>query len=154
MGVVAHITSSKSNQSAIAVQSCSKASLMKFIAFSTIGIFMFFIPITIQGKYSIMLDHIVSAIQQYAPSIVPYYALFIIFLGALYPFYTGKWKNDSVSIGFSFFKMIGLFVAIMLVFNVGPAWLFDPNMGPFLWNKLGMKRWQLQTNLQAWEKIL
>ncbi len=27
-------------------------------------------------------------------------------------------------------------VGLMLILNIGPAWLFDPNMGPFLFNKL------------------
>lgn len=108
----------------------------KFFLFSTIGIFMFFIPVTVNGKSSIMLDHIVTAIQTYLPAAVTYYALLVILLGAIYPFYTKTWNKNKVNTVFSFFKVIGFFTAIMIVFGFGPAWLFDPSMGPFLFEKL------------------
>jgi nucleoside recognition membrane protein YjiH len=110
--------------------------MWKFFVYSFIGAFMFFVPVTISGKNSILLDHIVSYIQTNASSAMPYYALLVIAAGAVYPFLSGKWKNSTVDIVFSFFKAIGLIVGIMLVFNIGPAWLFDPDMGPFLFNKL------------------
>ncbi|WP_404359179.1 YjiH family protein [Cytobacillus firmus] len=108
----------------------------KFFLFSAIGIFMFFIPVTVNGKSSIMLDHIVTAIQTYLPAAVTYYALLVILLGAFYPFYTKTWNKNKVNTVFSFFKVIGFFTAIMIVFGFGPAWLFDPSMGPFLFEKL------------------
>jgi nucleoside recognition membrane protein YjiH len=37
---------------------------------------------------------------------------------------------------FSGFKVIGLLVGIMLVFDFGPGWLFEPDMGPFLFDNL------------------
>lgn len=97
---------------------------------------MFFIPVTVNGKSSIMLDHIVTAIQTYLPAAVTYYALLVILLGAIYPFYTKTWNKNKVNTVFSFFKVIGFFTAIMIVFGFGPAWLFDPSMGPFLFEKL------------------
>lgn len=108
----------------------------KFFLFSAIGIFMFFIPVTVNGKSSIMLDHIVTAIQTYLPAAVTYYALLVILLGAIYPFYTKTWNKNKVNTVFTFFKVIGFFTAIMIVFGFGPAWLFDPSMGPFLFEKL------------------
>lgn len=108
----------------------------KFFLFSAIGIFMFFIPVTVNGKSSIMLDHIVTAIQTYLPAAVTYYALLVILLGAIYPFYSKTWNKNKVNTVFSFFKVIGFFTAIMIVFGFGPAWLFDPSMGPFLFEKL------------------
>ncbi|WP_246197369.1 YjiH family protein [Cytobacillus depressus] len=110
--------------------------MWKFFVYSLIGAFMFFIPVTIGEKNSIMLDHIVSFIQKHAAPALPYYALLIIAAGAIYPFLSGKWKKSKVDIVFSFFKAIGLLVGLMLVFNFGPAWLFDPSMGPFLFDKL------------------
>ncbi|WP_163100792.1 YjiH family protein [Peribacillus alkalitolerans] len=112
------------------------SNILKFFIFSAIGIFMFFIPITLNGKSSIMLDHIVSFIQLKVPSVLPYYALIVILMGALYPFVAKTWKKDTVTIVFSVLKVFGLVAAIMLVFNVGPEWFFAPNMAPFLYNKL------------------
>ncbi|WP_264739261.1 YjiH family protein [Cytobacillus firmus] len=109
---------------------------VKFFLFSAIGIFMFFVPVTVNEKSSIMLDHIVTAIQTSLPAAVPYYALLVILLGAIYPFYTKSWNKNKVNIVFSIFKVIGLLVAIMIVSGYGPDWLFDPSMGPFLFDKL------------------
>ncbi len=76
----------------------------KFFLFSAIGIFMFFIPVTVNGKSSIMLDHIVTAIQTYLPAAVTYYALLVILLGAIYPFYTKAWNKNKVNTVFSFLR--------------------------------------------------
>jgi nucleoside recognition membrane protein YjiH len=70
------------------------------------------------------------------PSVLPYVALAIIVAGAVYPFVSGTWRRSTVTVVFSVFKVIGLVVGVMLVFDFGPAWLFEPDMGPFLLNKL------------------
>ncbi|NRG46109.1 YjiH family protein [Bacillus sp. CRN 9] len=114
----------------------SRNHVLKFFLYSALGIFMFFIPVTINGQSSIMLDHIVTGIQTYISGIVPYYALLVIFLGSVYPFFTKTWKRDKVTIVFSFLKVLGLITAVMIVFKIGPSWLFNPNMGPFLFDKL------------------
>ncbi|MBO0603425.1 YjiH family protein [Sporosarcina sp. E16_3] len=114
----------------------SNRGMWKFFVFSFIGAFMFFVPVTIGEKKSIMLDHMVTWIQTSLGGVLPYYALLVILAGAVYPFISGKWKKSKVDIVFSIFKVMGLVVGIMLVFNRGPAWLFEPSMGPFLLNKL------------------
>lgn len=110
--------------------------IWKFFVYSFIGGFIFFVPVTMGDKKSIIIDHIVTYIQLHAGPVLPYYALVIIAAGAVYPFASGRWKQSTVNLIFSIFKLIGLVVGMMLVFNIGPAWLFDPNMGPFLFNKL------------------
>ncbi|WP_153730486.1 YjiH family protein [Sporosarcina obsidiansis] len=110
--------------------------IWKFFIYSAIGAFMFFVPVTIGGKDSIMLDHIVTWLQTNVSAVLPYYALLILLAGAVYPFISGTWKKSTVDIVFSLFKVVGLGVGILLIFNVGPAWLFEPDMGPFLLNKL------------------
>ena len=114
----------------------SNLGMWKFFVFSFIGAFMFFVPVTIGDKSSIMLDHIVSWIQTNVSGVLPYYALIVILAGALYPFISGTWKKSKVNLVFSIFKVIGLVVGVLLIFNIGPAWLFDADMGPFLLNKL------------------
>ncbi|NWQ41521.1 YjiH family protein [Bacillus sp. EB106-08-02-XG196] len=118
------------------LQNSNMLNVMKFFVFSAIGIFVFFVPVTLNGKSSIMLDHFVSYIQLAVPNVLPYYALLVILLGAVYPFVTKSWNKNVVTTVFSFLKIFGLVAAIMLVFNFGPKWFFDPNMAPFLFNKL------------------
>lgn len=110
--------------------------VLKFVLYSLIGIFMFLVPITVDGKSSIPIDHIVSWLRNTLPGLVPYYILITIALGALFPFINGSWKKSKVNMIMSLFKVIGLVFAVMLFINIGPSWLFDENMGPFLFNSL------------------
>ena len=117
-------------------QKASSGDWFKFIVLSLVGIFMFFIPIEIGGSSTIPLDHVVSFIKGMAPGLMPYYGLIVIVMGALYPFINKTWNKDGVTIFFSLAKVIGLGVAIMAVTGQGPAWLFEADMVPFLYNKL------------------
>ncbi|MGF7086592.1 nucleoside recognition membrane protein YjiH [Kroppenstedtia sanguinis] len=110
--------------------------IAKLILFSAIGIFMFFVPMTVGDTSSIPLDHVVTWLQKSLGPLVPWYALVIILLGALYPFITGNWKKSRVDLIFSLFKILGLVTAILLLTQTGPAWLFAPDIGPFLFEQL------------------
>ncbi|MCF6093781.1 YjiH family protein [Microaerobacter geothermalis] len=118
------------------LQSKSNKDVIKFFLFSLIGIFMFFIPITIGGKSTIPLDHIVTFIKSTFPSLAPIYALIVIFLGSIHPFVKKTWNKTNVDLIFSFLKILGFIVAIMLYFKIGPQWLFEKDLGPFLFDKL------------------
>ncbi len=109
---------------------------VKFILLSAFGIFMFFIPITIGEKSTIPLDHVVSFIKGISPVLGKYYALIVIILGAVYPFYNKSWNKDKVTMFFSVAKVVGMVVAFMAILNVGPAWMFEKDMVPFLYDKL------------------
>ncbi|GAM14716.1 predicted histidine uptake transporter [Mesobacillus selenatarsenatis SF-1] len=114
----------------------STLSMIKFFVFSAIGIFMFFVPITVGEKSSIPLDHLVTWFNTTFSAAVPYYAFIVILLGAIYPFYRKTWNKNTTTIVFSLLKVLGVVVALMLLTKVGPAWLFEPSMGPFLYEKL------------------
>ncbi|GAA4706919.1 YjiH family protein [Brevibacillus fulvus] len=114
----------------------SSANAARFVLFSLIGIFMFFVPITINNTSSIPLDHLTTWIRTMFPSVVPLYALLVILLGAIYPFVKNTWRKDAVTMVFSFLKVAGVVVALMIYFQVGPAWLMDKDMGPFLFQSL------------------
>ncbi|WP_374705442.1 YjiH family protein [Oceanobacillus sp. J11TS1] len=110
--------------------------MLKFFVFSLIGIFTFFIPVTINGVSSIPLDHIVTYVRTTFSAAIPYYALIIIVFGAVYPFISRTWNKDMVNIILSLFKILGAVATTMLIFDFGPNWLFDPNIGPYLFEKL------------------
>jgi nucleoside recognition membrane protein YjiH len=114
----------------------SISGIFKFFVYSLIGMITFFVPIAINGKSSIILDHIVSGIISFSSNAVTVYALLVLALGAAYPFITKTWNNGAVNTILSIFKVFGLVFGSMIIFNVGPAWLFDPSMGPFLMEKL------------------
>jgi nucleoside recognition membrane protein YjiH len=114
----------------------NNAAILKFCLYSAIGLFVFFVPVTIDGRSTILLDHIVGAIRNSAPALMPIYALIVILLGAAYPFLKGTWNSNGVAAVFSWLKVLGVLVALLLYFQIGPAWLFAPDMGPFLFEKL------------------
>lgn len=113
----------------------SKASF-KFIVYSIIGIFMFFIPVTWRGSSSIPVDHIVTFIRSDFPVLAIWYGLIVTTIGGIWPWVKGTWKKSKFDMIFSIFKLAGIVVAYMIYFKAAPAWMMDPDMGPFLLNKL------------------
>lgn len=109
---------------------------LKFILCSVIGIFMFFISITYNGKKSIPLDHIVTILERLLGGFTSYLALIIMIYGGLKPFIKKTWNKSIVDIVFSFFKIIGIVAGFMYVFNIGPEFLYEPDLFPFLFDKL------------------
>jgi nucleoside recognition membrane protein YjiH len=85
--------------------------MWKFFVYSLVGAVVFFVPFEINGKDTIALDHIVTAIAD-------------------------RLRKTAIDTVFSLFKVMGLVVGAMLVFESGPAWLFEPDLGPFLLNAL------------------
>lgn len=109
---------------------------LKFIICSAIGIFMFFITITFDGKKSIPLDHIVTLLKTSLGSLTSYIALAIMIYGGLKPFVKKTWNKNNVEIVFSIFKVLGIITGFMFVLNIGPELLYAPDLFPFLFNKL------------------
>lgn len=113
-----------------------RPAMWKFFVLSAIGIFMFFVPVTIDGKSTIPLDHIVTWLRAEAKPVLPWYALLVILAGAAYPWVSGRWRRNVTSTVFAVAGIVGAVVGVMLVLKVGPGWLFADDMGPFLLNAL------------------
>lgn len=112
--------------------------MWKFFIYSLIGIICFFVPITINGKSTILIDHIVQWIIYLVNPILPYYVLLLIIIGALHPFINKKWNKSKTDIIFSLFKVLGVFIAFMIVFDFGPGFVLKESIGPFLYDKLAI----------------
>lgn len=114
----------------------NKSEIMaKFIFLNLLGIFMFFIPITINGSRSIPIDHIVTYIRQ-IPNFGIIYAGAVIIVGAILPFVRKTWNKDTVTTVFSIFKVLGIFVYFTAVFKLGPESIQAPGMLPFVFGKV------------------
>lgn len=112
--------------------------MWRFFIYSLIGIIFFFVPVTIHGQSTIMIDHIVQWITLIVKPVLPYYVLILIIIGALHPFLNQRWNESKTNIIFSLFKVVGVFIAFMVVFNVGPAFVLKESIGPFLYEKLAI----------------
>lgn len=112
--------------------------MWKFFVYSLIGIIFFFVPVTISGQSTIMIDHIVQWISKLLNPILPYYVLILILIDAAHPFINKKWNKSKTDIVFSLFKIIGVFIAFMVVFDFGPGFVLTESIGPFLYEKLAI----------------
>ena len=106
-----------------------------FILYSAIGIFMFFIPITVNGASSIPLDHIVSFFKR-IPNYNLFFGLFMVIAGVIYSFMNKKWMKSTSGIIFFLLKLLALVFAYFFVTKTGPAALHEPGMLPLIWNAI------------------
>lgn len=118
------------------VDSLEPKNKWRFFLYSAIGSFAFFVPFTVGEKNTILLDHIVGWLQSSLAGALPYITLVMITAGAVYQFATGKWREDKARAVFAFLSALAVVLCAMLVFNFGPAFLFDERLGPFILNKL------------------
>lgn len=117
-------------------ESSRGSAALKLVLYSFIGIFFFFVPVTIGGKSTILLDHAATAVATQLRPFALAFVFLLIAYGAFAPFVTGKWKINLTEIIFSILRILGLVLACMYLAGVGPAAFFTPDMLPFLFDKL------------------
>lgn len=116
---------------------CSRgAALAKFLIFSGLGIFMFFVNIEINGVSVIPIQHVINFIQDTCAPVIPCYALAMVAFGAISPLITKSYKQSTFDLVFTIAKALGLVIALMAVTGMGPAPLMTDDMIPFLFYKL------------------
>lgn len=109
----------------------------RFFVYSAIGIFAFFVPFSVNGsKSTILLDHIVTWITTTLGEGTRFLALAAIIAGTIYQFVSGRWKEDYARMVFAALSVLAIVLCAMLTFGFGPAWLFNPDIGPFILDKL------------------
>ncbi len=113
-------------------------SILKFVIWSFLGSFIFFVPVTLNDTTTIPLDHILTAIQTAAPWFGPIFALIVIAIGGILPFYDKSWNRDNVTAILSILKLLGIGAGIMACFQFGPDWLMKEDVLPFLWTKVAV----------------
>ncbi|CAD5109025.1 YjiH family protein [Zestomonas carbonaria] len=110
--------------------------LARLLGFSLIGIVLFFVPVELAGRSTLLLDHAATLLQTHARPLVIGAALLFMLYGAIAPWCNGSWRQDSTRLLFSVFKVLGLLIGISYLFGVGPAFIYQPDMLPFLFEKL------------------
>ena len=109
----------------------------RFFVYSAIGIFAFFVPFSVNGsKSTILLDHSVTWITTTLGEGTRFLALAAIIAGTIYQFVTGRWKEDYARMAFAALSVLAIVLCAMLTFGFGPEWLFNPDIGPFILDKL------------------
>jgi nucleoside recognition membrane protein YjiH len=109
---------------------------LRLILCSLIGIILFFVPVEINGKSTILLDHAASTISTQArPAAIAFVCLLMAY-GAFAPFVNGTWRKTTTDAVFSVLRVIGLALALLYLGGIGPEAIFAPDMLPFLFDKL------------------
>ena len=118
----------------------SNIGLYKFLGYSLFGVFMFFCPVTIGGRSTIPVDHIINFISGNLLEPAKIYILIVMICGATLPFLRKTWNKNAMSVFFSTAKVCGAIIGIILYFKLLPdlQWLWRPDFGPFLFDRLAM----------------
>ena len=114
------------------------AALLRLLAYSSIGLVMFFLPLEIAGKTTILFDHAATYLAQQQRSLSVALVLALMAWGAAAPFVKGRWRASTTTAVFSGLKVLGLVLALMYLLKLGPAPLFEKDMLPFLFDKLAL----------------
>lgn len=119
--------------------SALKKQAPKFIILSLVGVFMFFVPITVAGETTIPIEWFVSLLTGNFMPVGRVYALLIILVACVMPFVRGTWKKDATTVFFTFSKIFGAIVAVLVFFDAAPEAVMRPDHGPFLFESLGVQ---------------
>lgn len=110
----------------------------RLVVYSALGIFFFFVPVTIDGRSTLLIDHAATAIAAaFRPGAVVFVTLLIAY-GAFSPFFTGSWRKNRTEMAFSALRVLGLILTLMFFAGTGPAAIFEQDMLPFLFDRLVM----------------
>ena len=118
------------------MESNKTSAALKFICFSILGIFIFFVQITVGEYHGIPLDIFTSWLQTSLGKVAAYLALAVVVAGAVKPFVTKTWNKSAIDIIFTLFKLFGVVASFMVVFNFGPEPVLNPDNGPYLFGSL------------------
>lgn len=114
------------------MDSVSRSAAFRLITYSALGITVFFVPISVGGRTSIPLDHIITNLREFSPIAARGYALLMVSIGVL----TAILNRDRNFRLLSGFRVLGLLFAVMCVFSLGPEWFLQEEMAPFLFEEL------------------
>ncbi|CAH2212022.1 YjiH family protein [Tepidibacter aestuarii] len=112
--------------------------MIKFIIYNFIGIFIFFIPIKLNGKMTISLDHIIIYIYSHFLNYVCVYTLALIILGVFYPFITKSWNNNRFNKIISFFNFLSIFICVIFIFNLDKFYFISKDMLSIIFNNIAI----------------
>lgn len=110
----------------------------RFFLYSAIGIAMFFVSVEIGGRSTILVDHALTFVRWVLGPAVPWVVVALVLVGTVRPFVTGTWRDGALRTVFALANIVGLVVAVCAAAGFYPGPLGNPDIGPFLWEKLGI----------------
>ncbi len=126
------------NTSVAAANAPNPTAALRMLAYSSLGLVMFFLPVEIAGKSTILFDHAATWLATQQRPLAIAFVLALMAWGAASPFVSGRWRASTTATVFSALKVLGLVLALMYLTGTGPAVLFQKDMLPFLFDKLAL----------------
>ncbi|KQB84770.1 YjiH family protein [Corynebacterium lowii] len=111
--------------------------LWRLYVYSAIGVVVFFLPVTFQGKSTILLDHLVTLLRQGLGPAVGWVVGALVLYGTYRGLRYTSWANPTQAI-FAVLNVLGLGVATMVLTDTLPGFLARPDIVPFLWEKIAI----------------
>lgn len=126
---------------------------LRFLFAFGLGVFFFLVPIRWQGQLTVPFDVAASMITAAYPTIVGVVGLGILALGAVMSVIADLYRHDVLSLSerivtrcnlqywttsplFLALRVVGLFVGLVLFFNLGPAVIHKPTVGGLVWDTI------------------
>lgn len=121
--------------------------ILKFIVAFGVGAFFFLLPVSWNGQITVPFDIAVDTIIATFPDAVGMYVLGIIIAGGVLTTLAELDRRDTISLGWdvSYFessavfwalRVIGVILAPVMFFKLGPGWLHTGSTGGFVWDTL------------------
>ncbi len=110
----------------------------RFLIYSTIGIVAFFVPITISGRSTIVIDHIVSFVIADLFGFAQLVCVAFMAVGVIVPFTNGSWRKSRTATVISICQAGAIPLTVMYFLEMGPVAIMQPDMLPFLFEKLAI----------------
>ncbi|WP_261665016.1 YjiH family protein [Deinococcus sp. Marseille-Q6407] len=112
--------------------------LLQLIGFSALGLLLFFVPVTLGERSTIIPDHLTTLLVTQARPLAVGLVLALMAWGAVSPLLDGRFRSSTSEKVFTFFKWLGLILAGLYLTQLAPAWAMAPDMLPFLFEKLAL----------------
>jgi len=122
----------------------SKRARIRFLLSGSIGLAFFLLPVPVGGRLTVPFDVAISWITRGLPGAVAVYCLLVILAGAIGSLAVA-WKADSGSVWVKHFRtstallvvrLIGVPLAAIYFFRLGPDALMQPDVADLMWNTL------------------
>ena len=110
--------------------------LSKFIITSLLGIIVFFVPISFNGQSTVIIDIIVSFLLKMCGTLFKWFVLAACFWGVIKGAGDKTYKKGVMHLIMYIARILGLFVCIVYIFEIGPIALYDEKILPFLFNNI------------------
>ena len=85
--------------------------ILQMLVFSSIGVFMFFVPFEIAGKSTILFDHAASYLVKEQRTLSLTFLFLLMIYGVIKPIISGDFKRSVTDLLLSLFKLCGLILA-------------------------------------------